>query len=187
MIKSILIVLFLYFNCFSFVNANSLPVDSIYNLNSEMIDKNGNKFNISELRGHVQILSMIYTNCKTICPIIVSNMKAIEKKLPNEILQHVKFTLISLDSDRDTPNSLSVFFKEKKLNNDRWILLKTSKRETLEIALSLGIKYKKIDNEEFVHSNLIIVLNKDGIIKLHHQGLDKNYNNFIILLKNLSK
>jgi len=181
-IKNIFFVLILSLssNCFSY------PGDSVYNLNSDLIDKNGATYKLGDLNGKVQVLSMIYTRCKTICPIIIANMKAIEKLLPEEVLDKVQFSLISLDPDKDSVSTLTKFSEEKKMTN-RWNLFKTTKEETLKIALALGIKYKKENNDEYTHSNLIIILDKEGVIKLHHQGLDKNYSNVIKLIKDLSR
>lgn len=171
------ICLFLYaISCYSFSS------ESIYNLNSKLIDKDGKQYILGDLGGKIQVFSMIYTNCKTICPIIIANMKAIEKLLPNDLVDNVKFSLISLDPDRDSAETLNKFFKEKKFG-DKWNLFKTSKEETLRIALAVGIKYKKEKNDEYTHSNLIVILDKNGVIKMHHQGLDKNYN---LVIKKIS-
>ena len=55
-----------------------------------------------------------------------------------------------------------------------------------EVTLTTGIKYKKEKNNEYTHSNLILVLDKNGVIKLYQQGLDKNYTSLIELIKKLS-
>ncbi len=166
-------------NCFAYSK------DSIYNLNAKLIDKNGIFSTLGDLKGKIQIFSMVYTNCKTICPIIISNMKSIEKMIPKEDLKHVNFLLISLDPDRDSVDSLLKFFREKKLNDAHWEIFKTSKKETLKLALTCGIKYKKEKNNEYTHSNLIIVLDKEGVIKMHHQGLDKNFDKVIKIISSL--
>ena len=51
-----------------------------------LVDINGKQLNLTNLSGKVQVFSMIYTNCKTVCPIIIANMKAIEKLVLNEKL-----------------------------------------------------------------------------------------------------
>ncbi|HIH2762286.1 MAG TPA: SCO family protein [Candidatus Azoamicus sp.] len=130
---------------------------------------------------------MIYTNCKTICPIIIANMKAIEKLVLSNGIKNISFSLVSLDSDRDSVETLNKYFYEKKMNPFLWNLYKSSKNETLKLALATGIKYKKEKNNEYTHSNLIIILDKDGVIKMHHQGLDKNFNLILKLIFDLSK
>jgi len=160
----------------------SLPGESVYNLSSKLTDKYGNEINIKEFEGKVHIFSMVYTNCKTICPIIIANMKNLEKMIPLKYLDNVRFTLITLDPERDTIISLNRFFIEKKLNEKRWSLYKTSLEDTLKIALATGIKYKKDRNNDYIHSNLIVILDKNGVVRVHHQGLDKNFDNLIKII-----
>lgn len=177
---------FLFFLFFLFSsNAFTYPSASIYNLDSKMIDHNGNVLKFSDFSGKICIFSMIYTRCKTICPIIISNMKVMEKTLPSEFLSNVVFLLISLDPDRDSVDVLHNFFINKDFAPSSWNLCKTDKSNTLKIALVSGIKYKKEKNDEYTHSNLIIIVDKDGIIRHHHPGLDKNYDSIIKLLMSL--
>ncbi len=181
-----LVRFFIYVVCFLFsLHAFSFPSNSIYNLNYKLVDYNGNVHEFKDFSGKVHVFSMIYTRCKTICPIIISNMKAIEKLIPEHLLKNVRFSLISLDPDKDSVDVLYNFFNEKKFDSTRWNLYKTDKNDTLKIALAVGIKYKKEKNDEYTHSNLIIILDKEGIIRLHHPGLDKNYSNIIDLIASL--
>ncbi len=178
-----IILFFLFLPCLCF----SLPDNSVYNLSVQFTDRHANKVDIKSLAGKIRITSMIYTNCKTICPIIISNMRNIEKLLPLSYRKDVVFTLVTLDPDRDDVLKLNKFFIDKKFDENTWVIYKTSKEETLKLALTLGIKYKKEKDNEYVHSNLIIILDKDGVIRLHHQGLDKNFDNIINLLPSLIK
>ncbi|HIH2762916.1 MAG TPA: SCO family protein [Candidatus Azoamicus sp.] len=172
-------LIFCSFSVFSFSG------NSIYNLNSRLISYTGKILDFPSFSGKIQVFSMIYTRCKTVCPVIISNMKSIDKLLPEEIKNHVNFLLISLDPERDSVEVLNKFFNEKKFNKDTWNLCKTDKNETLRIALTAGIKYKKEKNDEYTHSNVIVILDKDGVIRMHHPGLDKNYNGIIDLIKSL--
>lgn len=162
----------------------SLPENSIYNININLTDHFNKIKNISELSGKVQIFSMIYTNCKTICPIIVSNMKNIEKLLSPQELENIEFSLLSLDPDRDDVATLNKFFIDKKLKNKNWFVYKSSKDDALKVALLTGIKYKKEKND-YIHSNLIVILDKYGVINFYHQGLDKNFDNVLKAIKSL--
>lgn len=183
-LKNIIIVVF-FFSC-CLLAEQKFDDMSIYNIDIIVKNKEGNNIKFQNLAGRVQVFSMIYTNCKTICPIIVSNMKTIEKLLPKDIKDKIYFTLVSLDPDRDDLVSLNKFFVEKKLN-DHWHLFRAEKKDILNLALATGIKYKKdISSGEYIHSNLIVLIDKDGIIKYYHQGLDKNFNDIIKLIKKLS-
>lgn len=164
----------------------SFPSNSIYNLDMLLVDVNGKNVKLCELSGKVQVFSMIYTHCKTICPIIISNMKAIEKLVLNNNLKNINFSLVSLDPDRDLIENLKQYFFYKKMNIKTWNLYKSSRNDTLKLALAVGIKYKKEINNEYTHSNLIIIIDKEGVIRMHHQGLDKNFDVLLRLLTDLN-
>ncbi|HNS42581.1 MAG TPA: SCO family protein, partial [Taishania sp.] len=50
-----------------------LPSDSIFNLTSNWQDQNGKDLKLADLRGKTLVVVMIYTTCKSACPILVSD------------------------------------------------------------------------------------------------------------------
>lgn len=182
-IKTTIIILLLFFPVISF--SVELPDNSIYHMDIHMLDKFGADVILKDLSGKIHIFSMIYTHCKTICPIIISNMKLLEKSIPIQYLSHINFLLISLDPDRDTLASLNNFFLEKNLNESHWSIYKVNNEDVLKIALATGIKYKKDKNNEYIHSNLIVIIDKNGVVRFHQQGLDKNFEELIKIIISL--
>lgn len=59
----------------------ALNEESIYNLNSELLNENGQKVSLEQFRGKPVIISMAYTSCAYTCPLILSQMQRIEKTL----------------------------------------------------------------------------------------------------------
>ena len=84
----------------------------------------------------------------------------------------VHFILVSLDPSRDTYLDMKKFGEVRGLDYSRWSLLTGSVDNVLQLAVSLGIKYKKEVDGSYVHSNLIIVLDKCGNIVYNHPGLN---------------
>jgi protein SCO1/2 len=170
------IMFFFSYNCYC------LPSESFYNIDSNAIDINNKLVNLRDLSGRINILSMVYTNCKSTCPLIISNMKRIQYLIPKGMEHKVIFTLISLDPDRDTTKNIRRFFASKRLNS-KWNILVTNKTETLKIATALGIKVKKESDGEYTHSNLIVVLDDKGVIQFKHPALDKNISKIIRFIR----
>lgn len=111
-------------------------------------------------------------------------MKSIEKLFTPDELININFVLITLDPDRDSVEVLNKFFIDKNLNKN-WCLFKTTKINTLKLSHILGIKYKKDVTGDYVHSNLILIIDKFGVIQIYHQGLDKDYSNLVNSIKKL--
>jgi protein SCO1/2 len=71
--------------------------------------------------------------------------------------------LISIDPDRDTPEAMRKFMKERKLDPTRWILLSSSSKNVRELAAALGYNYKKDKAMDFAHSMLTWIFDKNGV------------------------
>src|SRR6185436_19077243 len=62
------------------------PTDkSLYLLDSKWTSDVGREIKLGVLRGRPQIVAMFFTHCEYACPILVSELKTIESKLPPEV------------------------------------------------------------------------------------------------------
>lgn len=152
-------------NTVATADTNKLSDESIYNLKSDLIDKDGKAKALEAFRGQPVIISMAYTSCTYTCPLIVAQMQQIEKALVDAGKTNVQFILVSFDPQKDTPKVLADFAAKKKLST-RWSLLTShSDKEPREIANLLGIKYKKVEGGDYDHSFVISVLDKEGVVR----------------------
>jgi protein SCO1/2 len=71
-------------------------------------DSNGKKFDISEHKGKVVLLTWLYVKCPDICPLIVSNLKVAQTKLGDKA-KDVVIVAVSTDPERDTPKAVNKF------------------------------------------------------------------------------
>ncbi len=151
------------------------PTDqSLYLLDSTWTSDVGRQIKLGALRGRPQIVAMFFTHCEYACPILVGELKAIEDKLPPEVLGKVDFLLVSIDSKRDTPAELAAFRKKRDLVRERWTLLRGGADDVRELAALLGVNYAEDSRGQFAHTNLITLLNADGEIAFQHTGLKQD-------------
>lgn len=148
----------------------ALPGDSIYQLDSHWQNRQGNSLNIRQLAGKKQIVAMIYTDCITACPVIVSDLKAIQAALGTEQQQGLGFVLVSLTPARDTPKIMRHFAKKRKLD-EHWTLLSGNDEQVRTLAMALNIRYMGLADGEVAHSNAITVLDEQGRVQLQQTGL----------------
>lgn len=141
----------------------ALSEDSIYNLNSSLLDSEGKKVNLESFRGKPVVISMAYTSCVYTCPLIVAQMQQIEKALVAKGKKDVRFVLVSFDPEKDKPAVLKAFGKKKELSGQWSLLTSKSDKEPREIASVLGIKYSKVEGGDYDHSFIITVLDADGV------------------------
>ncbi len=162
------------------------PTDeSIYNVTSIWQNRFSHKIRLDSLRGKIQVVAMVYTHCEYACPRILADIKRIRNALSEPALNQTNFVIVSIDPERDTPNRLSQFATENDLNNQHWTLLHGNQGDILEIAALLGVKYKRISQEDFTHSNIISVLNKEGEIVHQRKKLTDQQQTTIKTIENL--
>jgi protein SCO1/2 len=141
-----------------------LPRDSVYQLPVHLIDQHGKAFDWSKKRGKVQLVSMFYTSCQYICPLIVDSGKAIEKQLTPAEQQRLGILLISMDPKRDTPAALMTVANKRKLDPTRWTLASPRSEDVREVAGLLGIRYRALADGEFNHTSALVLLDAEGRI-----------------------
>ncbi len=147
---------------------------SIYQVESTWTTATEQSLRLGDLQGKVQVLAMVYTTCESACPIIVSLMQRIEAALPPELRSQVGFMLLTLDPERDTPRVLRAYSAKMHLDPVSWSLLSGCPDDVLELAMLLGITYKRDRRGDFIHANVLTVLNKAGEIVHRHEGLQQD-------------
>ena len=155
--------------------ATGKPTDtSLYLLDSKWTSDVGREIKLGVLRGRPQIVAMFFTHCEYACPILVEELKGIERRLPAEVLAKVDFLLVSIDSKRDTPAELAAFREKRQLARERWTLLRGGADDVRELAALLGVNYAEDARGQFAHTNVITLLNAEGEIAFQHAGLKQD-------------
>lgn len=148
----------------------ALPGDSVYQLNSQWQDSHNQALKMADLVGKKQVIALIYTDCITACPIIVSDMKAIQDALTTEQQAKMGFVLVSLTPARDTPKVMRHFAKKRELDQ-HWHLLSSKDEDVRILAMALNIQYMGLPDGEVAHSNAITVLDEQGRLQLQQVGM----------------
>jgi len=154
---------------------SKLTDDSVYHVASNWLDQNGRKVNISDFQGKIQVISFVYTYCEHSCPVILANLRQIEKKISDIEKSNTQFLLVSLDPERDTPELLKRYMQKKGLSECRWMMLNGNPDDVLELSALLGVRYKPMNNDkkDIAHSNMITVLSKQGEISYQMKGVNE--------------
>ena len=167
-------------------NNNAFSDISIYNLPEVWTTQNGDDIALKELKGNVLVVVMIYTSCKTACPILIKDMREIRKQVDTQIpktAKGVKYLLVSIDPETDSPEHLKAFAKENNMDDDQWLFLRSNEEQTREFAAVLAVNYKQISPVDFSHSNIISVFNKKGELVSQQEGLGIDYEKTVTEVK----
>lgn len=141
-----------------------LPRDSVYQLPLRLTDQAGRTADWRARRGKPQLVSMFYTSCHYVCPLIVDSGKAIEKTLTPAQQQRLDILLVSMDPARDTPAALQSIVDKRRLDTARWTLASPPASDVRAVAGVLGIRYRQLADGEFNHTSALVLLDADGRI-----------------------
>ncbi|MCA1767382.1 MAG: SCO family protein [Idiomarina sp.] len=146
---------------------------SVYQVDASWNSHQNTQLQLSELQGQPVIMSMIYGSCTTACPVLVHDVKRLFTSLDNDTQKQVKLVMVSFDTDRDTPEALAEYVKQYQLSNDNWLFLNGSEQDIRTLATVLGVRYRQRPDGDFDHSNLITILDKQGVIAERIEGLSQ--------------
>ena len=144
--------------------AQPLPGDSAYQLELPLVDQDGKTFDFAAGRGRPRLVSMFYTSCKFVCPMIVDTLRNTERALDPAERAKLDVLLVSLDPDTDTPAALKRLAEQRRIDTPRWRLARTDAAHVRRLAAVLGVQYKQLGPADFSHSTVLVLLDAEGRI-----------------------
>ena len=137
------------------------------------------------LGGKIQVLAMGYTTCQYACPRLIHDMRQIEGQLSDIDAGELGFAFVSIDPETDTPEQLRKYVEEHELTPEKWQLLTGEEGSVLELAVLLGVKYRRTTESDIAHSNIITILNAKGEIVHQQIGLGADSSETVALVRRL--
>lgn len=142
--------------------AGGLPGDSVYRLTAGFTDQDGHDFHLADRVGKPQVVSLFYTSCRYVCPLIIDSAKAVERSLEPAQRDRVAFLIVSMDPARDDPAALRGIVDKRSLDTRRWTLARTDKAAVRQLAALLDVRYRELADGEFNHTSALVLLDAQG-------------------------
>jgi len=150
------------------VMSGALAERSLYRLGATFRTDENQPLRLPELRGHFQVLALIFTRCPSVCPTLVHELQALERAMPADVSDATRFALVSIDPAHDTPEALRAYRTKLGLSQEHWALLRNEPESVRDLSALLGFSYSSGEGMPLAHSKLVTVLNRDGEI-IHQQ------------------
>lgn len=163
--------------------AAPLPGDSLYRLGVSMTDQDGRARDLSDLRGRVTVVSLFYTACPYMCPLIIDTLRQNERALGDDERGRLSILLVSVDAERDTPERLKAKAVERGLEPSRWTLARADVAQVRSLAAALDIPYRALPDGEFSHASTLVLLDRDGRIVARTDTMGRLDDDFVQALK----
>ena len=161
----------------------SMPIaamasDSLYQLPVRLTTSTGEALELSSLRGRPLLVTMFYSRCTSVCPILTMTLQRLDGKLSTVEQSTLRVLMVSLDAAHETPATLTAFAEEHHVDPSRWIVARASGADVRALAAALGIRYRSLPDGAFNHSTVISLLDREGVIRASSttlSGVDEDF------------
>lgn len=142
----------------------ALSGNSVYQVNISLADQDSKLFKLSERKGKPMLISMFYSSCKFVCPMLIDTMQLTEAALNEKERAALNVTLVSFDPTHDDVKALKTVSTNRNLDLNRWSVDRTEDASARKLAAALGIQYRLLPDGEFNHTTIILLLDSEGRI-----------------------
>lgn len=164
--------------------ATPLPGDSVYQLAVPLTDQDGHTAPLAARRGTPQIVSMFYSSCTMVCPMIIDTMKATRHAAGEPA--RLGLLAVSFDPARDDIGALRQYANAHKLDMRWWTLARATAQDTRTLAALLGVQYRQLPDGDFNHSSELLLLDADGRIVARSSVIGRTDPEFVAAVRKLA-
>ncbi|MDX1455790.1 MAG: SCO family protein [Gammaproteobacteria bacterium] len=136
--------------------------DSFYQLEVDLHGHDGQDSSLDRYAGGPVVMTMFYGSCPHVCPMLISSIQAAEQKLPADQRSKLRVLMVSIDAERDTPQSLAAVAEQHGVDSSRWTLASASAMDVRKVAAVLGIRFRKLPDGDYNHTSEMILVDPVG-------------------------
>ena len=167
----------------SVVDGN-IVADTVYHQVADLrlINQLGKEVSLNEdLKDKILVVYFFFTNCPSVCPRLTQNMRMFQtafrkdKKKERSMVQDVQLISITVNPERDSFPVLRAYADRYGVNHDHWWFLTGDKQDIYEYARNELRVIATPGNggaEDFIHTEKIVVLDRNRYIRGYYDGLD---------------
>ena len=123
-------------------------------------DDNGQTFDLTRVGGRIAIVTMAYTHCRLICPMVFEKLQKIQQELDSRG-EPAEFFVIGFAGVEDDPGAWHRYRLKRHLTRANWHFLSGTDSDTQRFARTFGFEYWRYD-EHVMHRFQIFVFGADG-------------------------
>ena len=124
-------------------------------------DDNGQTFDLRSVRGRLAIVTMAYTHCRLVCPMVFERLQQMQRELDSRG-QVGEFFVIGFAGVEDDPKTWHRYRITRHLTRPNWHFLSGNETDTQRFARTFGFEYWLYD-EHVMHGFQIFVFGADGM------------------------
>jgi protein SCO1/2 len=141
-----------------------------------LIERSGQAFGLSELRGRIWIVNFFFSNCTMVCPRTMPEMARLQKT----VAEDVWLVSITVDPENDTPAALTEFAQRFDAQPGRWYFLTGDQQAIYDLSLNtfhLAVEevpegQHQHSGDAFLHGSHFVLVDHQAQIRGYYDGLD---------------
>ena len=133
--------------------------------------QDGARLSREELRGKVLAITFIYATCVDTCPLLTAKMAALQRSLGRDFGPRVFFVSITVDPERDTPDTLKTYARGHGADLGGWAFLTGTPEEIQDVARRYGVYARKQTGGDVDHTFLTSIVDPEGILRVQYLGV----------------
>jgi protein SCO1 len=128
-----------------------------------LLDQHGKTTTLSAFEGRTLVVHFIFTHCVVACHTQVKSLKTVRAALTPETRARVQFLSVSLDPERDTPETLREYARTMGVDNDPdWHFATASPDRIARMTEFFAVKREKLADGQFDHTLVVFLLDPSG-------------------------
>jgi protein SCO1/2 len=137
-----------------------------------LTNMDGNQVNWQDSKGKVRLVFFFFSYCPDVCTPTTYLMSRVQDDLINQGYWGNKaaFFSITFDPDRDTPERLQQFSSQFTKHPADWFFVRGEEKATFDLAKQFGIAVGKDKDGNFLHTNLIVLVDKNNNIRNYYDA-----------------
>ena len=138
----------------------------------EFRNTDGQQLSLSELRGKPMVVSMIYTSCHHVCPLITQNLEE-KVAIARDAFGDDQFNVVTIGFDWrvDTAEQMRLYATSRRIDQTHWYFLSGDAPTIEAVAKDLGFQYFA-SAKGFDHLSQTTIVDADGRIYRQVYGQD---------------
>jgi protein SCO1/2 len=152
--------------------------DTVYHTVKDFTFTNqmGRQVSLHDVPQKMVLVNFFFTSCPSICPKMMANLEKLQKAYikSDSLLQLMSLTV---DPERDSSETLRQYGLKRNINPDNWWLLTGSKEDIYDLArheFFVSVTEGDGGPDDFIHTEKLILLDKDRQIRGYYDGTDSN-------------
>jgi len=138
-----------------------------------LTERSGENVSLAELRGKIWIADFIYTSCTDTCPLQTGMMARLQEEYSSKPI--VQLVSVTVDPERDTPQTLSRYAARHNADAKRWFFLTGQRDRIIRLIqdgfhLSVAPPNGAESTGMIPHSPRFVLIDKDARIRGYYDS-----------------